>query len=62
MKNKKTPKNLKNQRGQGVMEYLILTALVGIFCLVAVKQFGETIKVRVEKMKSKIVRHVKIRR
>ncbi|MFT6633563.1 MAG: hypothetical protein ACJAS4_003534, partial [Bacteriovoracaceae bacterium] len=32
-------KLIKNQKGQGVMEYVILTGLVGIFCLAAVKKF-----------------------
>jgi len=54
-------KNLtKNQRGQGVMEYVILSSLIGIFCLLAVKNFGEVIKTRVQQMKSHIVRNIKI--
>lgn len=48
-------------KGQGVMEYLILTSLVGIFCLVAVKQFGEVIKTRIVKMKSHISKNITIR-
>jgi hypothetical protein len=50
----------KNQKGQGVMEYLILSGLIGIFCLVAVKQFGEVVKVRIERMKSHMVKHINI--
>ncbi|MBP9674979.1 MAG: hypothetical protein KBD63_07780 [Bacteriovoracaceae bacterium] len=51
----------KNQKGQGVMEYIILSTLVGIFCLVAMKQFGEVLKVRLNHMKSEIVRNLEIR-
>lgn len=52
---------IKNQRGQGVMEYVIISSLVGIFCLVAMKQFGQTVQKRVEKMKKEIVRTIPIR-
>ena len=53
-------KILKNQKGQGIMEYVILSSLIGIFCLVTVKQFGEVIKKRVEKMKEEITRNISI--
>jgi len=53
-------KNLKNQQGQGVMEYLILSSLIGVFCLIAVKQFGEVVKTRIEKMKTHITRNIEI--
>lgn len=56
-----TIKQLKKQDGQGVMEYIILTSLVGIFCLVAVKQFGGVIKKRIEYMKSQITENISIR-
>lgn len=49
---------LKNENGQGVMEYLIITSLVGIFCLVAVKQFGEVVQKRINSMKSSIVKSI----
>lgn len=47
-------------KGQGVMEYLILTSLVGIFCLIAVKQFGEVIKTRINRMKTHISKNIKV--
>ena len=50
---------LKDQKGQGVMEYVIISSLVGIVCIVAVKGFGEVIKERVEDMKSSIVKNIK---
>ena len=52
-------RQLKN-KGQGVMEYLILTSLVGIFCLIAVKQFGEVIKTRINRMKTHISKNIKV--
>lgn len=60
MKNKMT-KLLKNQKGQGVMEYVIISSLVGIFCLVAVKEFGEVIKTRVNSMKQEIVKNIELK-
>lgn len=49
---------LNNQRGQGVLEYIILTSLVGIFCLVAVKQFGTVLQKRIEIIKEQVVEHI----
>jgi Tfp pilus assembly protein PilE len=49
-------KLLKNQKGQGLMEYLIITSLVGIISLYAMKQFGEVIKKRIQKAKAEIVK------
>ena len=51
-------KKLKNEKGQTVLEYIIISSLVGIFCLVAVKQFGQTMRSRIEKMKSEIVQTI----
>ncbi|MBL6989707.1 MAG: hypothetical protein ISR65_08010 [Bacteriovoracaceae bacterium] len=51
---------LKNQKGQGVMEYMILSALIGIFCLAGIKTFGDTINKKIKKMKVEINRNIKI--
>jgi len=51
---------LKSQQGQGVMEYVILTSLIGIFCLIAVKQFGNVVQKRIDYMKSEIVKNISI--
>lgn len=50
----------KNQKGQALMEYVIVSGLVGIFCLIAVKQFGEAIKTRVKDMEDHITKKVKL--
>ena len=50
----------KNQRGQSVLEYVILTSLIGIFCLIGIKQFGERLKTRIKKMNQKIEKHINI--
>jgi hypothetical protein len=47
-------KLFKNEKGQGVMEYVIISSLVGISCLVAVRQFGDVIQKRIDNMKAQI--------
>jgi Flp pilus assembly pilin Flp len=54
-------KFIKNQKGQGIMEYVIISSLVGICCLVAVKQFGDVVKGRIDDMKSQVVSVIKSR-
>ena len=49
-------KYIKGNQGQGLMEYIIITSLVGIICLVTMKQFGEVIKKRIQKAKSELVK------
>lgn len=57
--NKSFFKLTKGQKGQGVMEYVIISSLVGIVCITAVKGFGGVIKERVEDMKQSIVKNIK---
>lgn len=56
----KENKILKNQKGQGVMEYIILTGLIGIFCLAAVKKFGKSLETRMNQMDKKIKKELVI--
>lgn len=51
----------QNQKGQGVMEYIILSSLVGIFCLVAVSQFGSVLQKRLENMRKTIVKEIPLK-
>lgn len=55
-------KLILNSKGQGVMEYVIISSLVGICCLVAVKQFGEVIQNRINNMKSQVTNQIELRR
>jgi hypothetical protein len=50
-----------NQNGQGIMEYVIISSLIGICCLVAVKQFGEVVQTRIQNMKSQIANQIQLR-
>lgn len=51
----------RNQKGQALMEYVIVSGLVGIFCLIAVKQFGEVIETRIKNMKKQITENIELR-
>lgn len=57
---KSQKKILKNEKGQGVMEYIILTALVGIFCLAAVKKIGKTMDTRFDQINEKLQKNIVI--
>lgn len=57
----KRKKRLLDQKGQGVMEYIIVSALIGIICLGAVKQFGGVVQNRIEYMRSQIVQTIPMR-
>jgi Flp pilus assembly pilin Flp len=54
-------KFIRNQRGQGMIEYVIISSLVGICCLVAVRQFGEVIQKRIENMKAQLTENIQLR-
>lgn len=53
-------KNL-NHTGQGIMEYIIISSLVGVLCVVAMKQFGDVLEKRAKVIKSKIAENIKLR-
>lgn len=53
-------KLVKNQKGQGIMEYVIISSLIGICCLVAVKNFGKVVDERINEMKEKVVSEIKV--
>jgi hypothetical protein len=52
---------LRNQKGQGIMEYVIISSLVGICCLVAVRQFGDVVQKRIDNMKSQITSEIELK-
>ena len=45
-----------NNKGQSIMEYIILTSLISIICIMAVKNLGGVIKRRINLIKEEIVR------
>ena len=50
-----------NDLGQGLMEYMILTGLVSILCLLAVRTFGEGVKSKMQQATEKINKTIVIR-
>lgn len=51
---------MRNQKGQGIMEYVIISSLIGICCLGMVTKFGVVIKERIEEMKERVVKEIKL--
>jgi hypothetical protein len=41
-------------RGQSVLEYLIVSALVGILCIAAMRDFGGDVRDRIKEIKKKV--------
>ena len=60
MASKKTStKKLKeNAQGQATLEYVIISSLIGIFCLFAIKKIGVAIEKRMEYIKTQIVKNI----
>jgi Flp pilus assembly pilin Flp len=56
----KKSSGIKNQKGQAVMEYIMITALIGIFCLAAVKKMGKSLDTRLDQINKKITNEIKI--
>lgn len=54
-------KIIRNQKGQGIMEYVIISSLIGICCLVAVKSFGDVIQKRIENMRSQVSNQIALK-
>jgi Flp pilus assembly pilin Flp len=52
---------VKNQNGQAVMEYIMITALIGIFCLAAVKKMGKSLDTRLDQINKKITSEIVIK-
>ena len=50
---------MKNNSGQGALEYIIICSLVGVFCLLAIKTFGKRLETRIDWMNKKIETHIK---
>jgi Flp pilus assembly pilin Flp len=55
-------KIMRNQKGQGIMEYVIISSLIGIFCLVAVREFGTEINKRIDYMKTQVTKGIDTRK
>ena len=45
---------LKNSNGQGLMEYVIISCLVGVFCLAAMNKYGSTMNKYIKKMNTDV--------
>ena len=50
--------DMNNQKGQGLMEYVIISCLVGVFCIIAVRRYGRTLKNYTQRMNTSIQREL----
>lgn len=57
-----TKRIVRNNKGQGIMEYIILSGLIGIFCLVAVKSIGTKMKTRLNQIEKRLNTDIQIAR
>lgn len=53
-------KIIKNQKGQSIFEYVVLTSLIGVFCLVGIKTFGKKVETRIKNINQHVQQHMKI--
>jgi hypothetical protein len=51
-------KKFLNSTGQTIMEYIIVSSLIGIVSLFTIKKFGEVVEDRVSKIKEQIVKAI----
>ncbi|MBF0300326.1 MAG: hypothetical protein HQK51_16520 [Oligoflexia bacterium] len=55
-------RNLASEKkAQTIIEYLIISALVGIFCLVTMKELGSVLERRVEEIKKQVARNLDLK-
>ena len=49
---------LKSNKGQTIIEYIIISSLIGILCMFAVKQLGSVVQRRINMIKENIVKTI----
>ncbi len=49
---------MKN-KGQAMLEYILVSSFIGLFCLMALKSLGGVLQKRLEYLKKEIVEHVR---
>lgn len=48
-------KILKNKNGQGTLEYIMISALIGVACLTAFKSFGKKLETKMQQIERKVM-------
>ena len=54
--------NIRNSKGQGILEYVIITGLIGILTIGLVRQFGNVIRTRITEMQRQVVDNLQLNR
>ena len=45
-----------NQSGQSILEYVLLSSLIGIICLLALQSTGKSLKTKIKAIKTRVER------
>ena len=51
-------KKAKGKGGQATLEYIIISSLIGIFCLFAMKRIGQVLEKRLNYIKTSITKNL----
>ena len=52
--------NIRNSKGQGILEYVIITGLIGILTIGLVRSFGDVVRTRITEMKKQVVENLQL--
>lgn len=52
---------IQNNKGQSVMEYIILTSLIGILCLTTIKNYGGVLNDKLDRIQNNLKKSIKTR-
>jgi Flp pilus assembly pilin Flp len=51
----------KNNQGQTVLEYIVLSGLIGILCLFSIRDLGKTLESKIKQTTKKVNSAIKVR-
>jgi len=55
---RKFRKEAKGKKGQATLEYIIISSLIGIFCLFAMKRIGQVLEKRLNYIRTSIAKNL----
>lgn len=55
-------KLISNIKGQGTLEYIMISALIGVACLTAFKKFGTTLENKMQQIERRVLSTLDMRK
>ena len=55
-------KLIMNKKGQGTLEYIMISALIGVACLTAFKRFGSTLQNKMQQIEKRVISTLDMRK